>query len=269
VPAVGAIAPEVTEEAMAQPATWDEIAAWFDDKQGDGGDLWHAVLRLLGPVEGRTVLDLACGNGALARGLARSGARVTGADLSRPLIDRARAREVREPLGIGYVVEDAAALPGSWSGSFDLVVGNMALMDIPNADVVIREASRVLRPAGRFIASLVHPCFETPRAAMWVFEKSPGSIETVWRKVGRYREVRDGTFWWRIGPGQARQTRWYHRPMSWYARAFGEAGLGIVGMEEPAPTEEFLAEDDDGRFIVEMPLHCVFEAVKLGAVPER
>jgi hypothetical protein len=62
------------------------MAAWYDDKQGDGGDLWHralidpALLQVLGSVSGERVLDFACGNGYLARrvwGAARSPACVT------------------------------------------------------------------------------------------------------------------------------------------------------------------------------------------------
>jgi ubiquinone/menaquinone biosynthesis C-methylase UbiE len=46
-------------------------------QQGDEGDLWHrtlidpALLRVLGPLEGQHVLDLACGNGYIARKLAK------------------------------------------------------------------------------------------------------------------------------------------------------------------------------------------------------
>ncbi|HEV2359820.1 MAG TPA: hypothetical protein VGZ23_19695 [bacterium] len=52
---------------------WEAMAAWYDAKQGDDGDLWHrtlidpALLRVVGPVAGRRLLDLACGNGYLAR----------------------------------------------------------------------------------------------------------------------------------------------------------------------------------------------------------
>jgi 2-polyprenyl-3-methyl-5-hydroxy-6-metoxy-1,4-benzoquinol methylase len=69
---------------------WKEMAAWWDERQGDEGDLWHRTLidptlfKVLGPVKGQHVLDLACGNGYIARKLARSGARVTGVDASTP-----------------------------------------------------------------------------------------------------------------------------------------------------------------------------------------
>ena len=50
---------------------WDQMAYWWDEKQGDEGDLWHRalidppLLRLAGEVRGLHVLDLACGNGYL------------------------------------------------------------------------------------------------------------------------------------------------------------------------------------------------------------
>ena len=78
---------------------WEEMAAWWDEQQGDEGDLWHRTLidptlfRVLGPVEGLHLLDLACGNGYIARKLARSGARVTAVDASAPIIKLAQARE--------------------------------------------------------------------------------------------------------------------------------------------------------------------------------
>jgi hypothetical protein len=37
-----------------------------------------------------------------------------------------------------------------------------------------------------------------------------------------------------------------------------------VALEENEPTQEFIREDTEGEWIKEIPLHCVFEAVKLG-----
>ena len=174
---------------------WEEIAAWWDERQGDEGDLWHRTLidptlfRVLGPVEGLHMLDLACGNGYIARKLARAGARVTGVDASTPVMEHARAREEREPLGIGYHVADAARLDGLGDASFDVVVCNMALRDIPDAEGALREAARVLRPGGRLITSLSHPCFDVSVSSSgWVVERI-GFETTVFRKVSRYRRV--------------------------------------------------------------------------------
>jgi ubiquinone/menaquinone biosynthesis C-methylase UbiE len=245
---------------------WEPLAAWYDEKQGNEGDLWHralidpALLRVLGDVAGQRVLDLACGNGYLARRLARLGAKVTGADATAPFIERARGWEGREPLGITYYVADAAHLEMLKTHTFDVVVCNMALMDITDAAGAIREVGRVLRPRGRFVASLSHPCFDVPDASAWVIEHMNFFTTTVWRKVRRYREVFGGAAWWR-GPNENWQTPAYHRPLSWYFRVLRSAGFVVTAFEEPEPTKEFLAGSPQGLWITEVPLHCVIEAV--------
>lgn len=244
---------------------WGEIADYWDEKQGDEGDLWHralidpAVFRVIGEVAGRRVMDLACGNGYLARRLARMGAQVVGVDRSASIIARARERERREPLGVAYAVADATSLRGVEGDSFDMVLCNMALMDMPDAEGALREAARVLRSGGRLVASLSHPCFDTGGGSGWVIERTGPEI-SISRKVARYREPFEDLVPWRAGF----YTRSYHRPLSWYVRALWAAGLALTGFEEPAPTQEFMEKDDEGAMIARVPLHCVFEARKLG-----
>ena len=247
------------------PSEWDVMAAWLDEKHQDRGDLWHRalidppVLRLLGDVAGRRVLDLACGNGYLARNLARLGADVTGVDRAAALIDLAQRRETGDRLGVVYHVADAARLAPLEDGAFDLVVCHMALMDIEDAAGAIREVSRVLRAEGRFVASLSHPCFDVINASAWVVERM-GYDVTVWRKVSRYREVLHGSCPWRVGPSTFHHTPAYHRPLSWYFRAYREAGLAVTSLEEPAPTDEFLELSPQGSWVAQIPLHIVVEA---------
>ena len=144
---------------------WNQMADWWDEKLGDEGDLWHRtlidppLLQFVGDVKGVRLLDVACGNGYLSRRFARQGAIVTGVDANEPVIERARMREAQESLGITYHVVDAAHLEMLEEGAFDLVVCNMALMDIEDAAGAISETGRVLLPGGRFIA----PSFTRPQ----------------------------------------------------------------------------------------------------------
>jgi ubiquinone/menaquinone biosynthesis C-methylase UbiE len=258
----------VTEPANRTSVNREVMATWWDEKQGEEGDLWHRTLidptlfRVLGPVEGQHVLDLACGNGYIARKLARSGARVTGVDVSASIIERARAREERDPLGIVYHVADAARLDGLGDAGFDVVVCNMALMDIADAKGALREAARMLRSGGRLVVSLPHPCFAVGLYhSGWAVEKFDPET-TVWRKVSRYREVFQHPMIWRDDSGGEWYTPGYHRPLSWYFRALRIAGFVVSAFEEPEPTEEFMEEDSEGAWIEQIPLHCVIEAYK-------
>ena len=253
---------------------WEQMAEWWDNKLGDDGDLWHRTLidppvfKLVGEVSGERVLDLACGNGYISRRFARAGAEVIGVDANAAIVERARAREAREPLGITYHVSDAAQLPMLEDCSFDLVVCNMALMDIADAAGAVGEVARVLVPQGRFIASIAHPCFDKMETSGWVIEHMYPTT-TIWRKMSRYRELAVEHIPWPKAGDPPIITLAYHRPLSWYFQAFRAAGLVVASLEEPEPTEECKASDQQGSWVAEIPLHCVFEAWKLARTPPR
>jgi ubiquinone/menaquinone biosynthesis C-methylase UbiE len=253
---------------MSEPLEWAELAAWYDAKQGDDGDLWHrelidpGLLAVLGEVGGMALLDLACGNGYLARRLTRRGARVVGVDSSAPVVALAEARERREPLGIRYHVSDAGAMPVLSDGSFDAVYSNMALMDMPDLVGPFREVARVLRPGGRFVASLCHPCFDVPGAGSWLWERKEFAT-TVSRRVGKYRTPFETATPWLVPDHAPFSTRSYHRPLSGYVRELARAGLAVTAMEEPDGSEAFRSASPQGEGIHEVPLHLVVEARKL------
>lgn len=241
---------------LSDAQMWDRMAAWWDQKQGEEGDLWHRLLiepafeRVIGDVEGLRVLEIACGNGRLARRMARRGAKVTAVDASEGMILHAREREAKDPTGTEYHLANAAGLGPLADGSFDLVVAAMALMDIADAEGALLEAGRALRVGGRLAASLIHPCFDTgEETSCWVAERY--AYETkVFRKVGRYRELFEHSAGWRVGgrenPQAVMETPYYHRPLSWYFRVLKAAGLAATAFEEPEPTEKFVAESSQG-----------------------
>ncbi|MDE2887236.1 MAG: methyltransferase domain-containing protein [Gemmatimonadota bacterium] len=69
----------------------------------------YTVFQLLGDLRGKTVLDLACGEGIYARQFRRAGASaVTGVDVSPEMIALAAAEERADPIGCRYVCQDAA-----------------------------------------------------------------------------------------------------------------------------------------------------------------
>lgn len=257
-------------DPLMPTTTWERLADWYDAKQGDEGDLWHRTLidptflRVVGDVRGLRVLDLACGNGYLARRFARAGATVVGVDASGPIIQRAKSREAKARLGIRYLVADATERIPVESGTFDLVASNMALMDMEEVEGAIAEAARVLKPGGRFVASLSHPCFDQGPSSTWQMERFFRTTK-VWRKVARYRHPFEDEMPWGI-EDRTVTTVGYHRPLSWYARVLRDAGFLIRSLEEPEPTKEFIEGSPQGPYVVEIPLHLVIEAVKT-AIP--
>ena len=61
------------------------------------------------------------------------------------------------------------ALVALGEGQFDAVVSNMALMDMAEVEPLMRVATRLLRPGGRFVFSISHPVFNSGHW-QWVHE---------------------------------------------------------------------------------------------------
>lgn len=218
----------------AEHAPYDAIAAWYDGMV-ESGSLPHSVALdaiddLIGDrLEGWDLCGLACGQGVITRHLAQRGARVTGIDVSARLLEIARRVEVTYGDGITYVEDDARTLATQPDARFDGVVCNLALMDISDLTAVYGAVGRVLRPAGWFLISVTHPCFEPPHAE-WLTDES-----------GRSRRVVGGYFsegFWRstYREGVRGKVGAYHRTLSTYLNGLIDTGFAIEHLTEPTGT---------------------------------
>lgn len=81
----------------------------------------YTLLHHLGDIKGKSILDLACGEGFHPRRYKKLGAgRLVGVDVSTQMIELARQEEARNPLGIEYIVSPVEDL--GKIGEFDIVV---------------------------------------------------------------------------------------------------------------------------------------------------
>ena len=112
---------------------------------------WHRYLFAAPLVAGARVLDVACGEGYGSALLARSAARVTGADLAQDAIAHARRRYAAQA-NVEFHKADCAALPFA-DGSFDAVVSFETIEHVARQDAFLDEVRRVLRSDGLFILS--------------------------------------------------------------------------------------------------------------------
>jgi SAM-dependent methyltransferase len=207
-------------------AAYDPIADWYDAWVGDDPGLMSGRSSALVPerLDGQRVLDAACGQGRVARGLARRSAAVVGVDLSARLVARARAAEAAAPLGVDYRVGDLGAPDGWWDGvPFDGAVCALALMDVADLDAVLAGVARVLRPGGWFVASLVHPCFPGSATGLPSWPPDRGYAAEGWWTSADHNP--DGA---RIRVGS------YHRTLATYLNSLADAGLPLARAEEPA-----------------------------------
>lgn len=173
-----------------------------------------ALLRLLGEVRGRRVLDAGCGTGYFTRMLAERGAHVIGVEPAEAMVAFARAKEAELGQGITYVQADLTLLP-DLGGPFDSVVCSMVLMAVPDWKPAMRACVECLRPGGLFVFALVHPAFEQ----LW----------STWRDHGDYRVRRYLEEYEIFGPDASD----FHRPLSAYLNELASLGCRLREVVEP------------------------------------
>jgi SAM-dependent methyltransferase len=143
-------------EAAPQPDPFAELkqrmkASWM------AGDFGQIARRLANGAEdfiarlnlqpGMNVLDVGCGTGNQSLPAARTGATVTGVDISTNLLEQARQRAAQENLKIQFDEGDAEQLPYA-DAQFDVVLSMFGAMFAPRPERVIGEFKRVCRPGG-------------------------------------------------------------------------------------------------------------------------
>jgi SAM-dependent methyltransferase len=156
-----------TESVRANRRWWDAAApaylAEHGDDLGDVDFLWcpeglrEAEAHLLGEVAGRRVLEVGCGSAPCSRWLRREGADVVALDLSGGML--ARAAELNRATGIDVPLlqADVGALPLA-SASVDVACSAFGgLPFVADVEAALAQVARVLRPGGRFVASVNHP----------------------------------------------------------------------------------------------------------------
>lgn len=106
------------------------------------------VLRLAG--DGKSVLDIGCGDGSLAKLLKAGGREVDGISISPSELEKAGA-----VLRKGYLYNLELGLPKEIPDDhYDMVICSHVLEHVAYPDAVLKDIRRVLRPGGQFIVAL-------------------------------------------------------------------------------------------------------------------
>lgn len=149
---------------------FDNVAQIWWDLEGEMGTL-HTInpLRLGFITEKLTpavpkILDIGCGGGILSEAMAKTGAQVTGIDLSQASIEAARGHAQSQGLSIDYRVVSAEEIAQSQAGTFDAVTCMEMLEHVPAPEKVVAACARALKPGGHAFFSTIN---RTPKAFLF------------------------------------------------------------------------------------------------------
>lgn len=113
----------------------------------------YTYFNLLGNLVGKSILDLACGEGFYTRQFKLQGAaQVIGVEISEKMIELARQQEVRQPQEIEYILADVFELEKI--GDFDLVVASYLLNYAQTREQLLKMCQSIftnLKKGGRFV----------------------------------------------------------------------------------------------------------------------
>lgn len=218
----------------------------------------YSLMKQIGEVTGKRVLDVACGEGHFTRLLRRAGAaQVVGLDISERMIALAREQESREPLGIEYIVADARSIVAQ--EDYDIVVSAWLLVYAQNraqlASMCRGLACRV-RPGGRFVTVNTNP-------GLYSFRPD-------YRKYGFEVELADRVF--EGAPiditlhlaDSSLTIRNHYLPIEAYASAFRAAGFHDFALHIPdlEPGDDAAGESGYWDYLLDNPFLVIMDCVK-------
>lgn len=222
----------------------------------DPGGFWQATravfdARLRGKLDGKTVLDVGCGEGHLGRHLTQFGPeRVIGVDISGALLGQARLRAEASGDQLQYHHDDAQVLTSIETGSIDIAVSNLAIMDIPDHRRLFAAVRRALRPGGLFVFSMMHPCFEAPFGAEGQFLMDPSEPER--RDAYTIRRYATEGRWYAGKEGMRSRVGAHHRTLSTVLCDLIGVGFTLTHLNEPVTKAGDLGSEVPRTLVVEV-----------------
>ncbi len=186
-----------------------------------------AILDAVLSLAPRTVLDIGCGEGWLARALADKGVRAIGVDVVPALIEQARKAGGGEFSVASY--EEIAA--GDLDVTVDVAVANFSLIGKESVEGIIRRAPSLLEAGGSLVIQTLHP----------VASCGDESYVDGWRKGS----------WAGFSPEFSDPAPWYFRTLESWEKLLTSSGFRIRETREPVHPETgkpasviFIAEAD-------------------------
>ncbi len=221
-------------------AVWVKEAERFDSLLAPFG---RRLLTAAALKSGERVLDVGCGNGAIsldcARGVGRHG-RVTGLDLSTPMLVVARRRAEEQGLDVSFVQGDAQT--ASFDEPFDVVLSRFGVMFFGDPEAAFANLAKAARPGGR----LAFVCWQEMFANEWIAVPSMAMVAY----VGIPELPEPGA----PGPfalADAQRTKGLLESAGWSEVTVEERKDGMRMGRDPEDVVAFMLSDEMGRRLVE------------------
>lgn len=213
--------------------SWEKAKDWYDSLVGTEGQHYHREIIIpnllkywkLASYENPKVLDLACGQGVLARYLP---AKIiyTGVDISPSLIKIAHKLDTQSHK---FLVGDITQLLNKIGTDFTHSALILALQNLDKPEQALKHAAHYLKDKGILSLVINHPTFRIPRQSSWGVDQNK---KLQYRRIDAYMSAMKIPIQVHPGKKDATETLSYHWPLSQLSTWLEAAGLTIIKIEE-------------------------------------
>lgn len=218
------------------------------------------VFDACGELNGRSVLDIGCGEGYCARELKRRGAGdYLGLDLSSKMIEAAQAQEAEDQFGIEYRACNVVEFKPDRQFELCVAVFLFNYLRIEDMQRVFSIVYDALQPQGEFIFSVPHPFFPFVRTE----ETAPFYFSSTGKNYfSDVNQQFEGEIWKR--DGEPLHVQCVHKTFSNYFDGLRQAGFtNMPEIRELTVTPDLVAVDEDFFSpLLNEPLHVLFKITK-------
>ena len=215
---------------MKTQSQWDSNVEWYEKNMGEEGDnlnrkiIRQLVLKMLGKLEGKTVLDAGCGSGYLTSELSKTAKKVVGADFSSKFIDLCK-KKYSNITNLSFIEYDVTQKSSFEDESFNIILSKMVLQYVPQIETFANEVVRILKKEGQLLVIVDHP-FNTQ---FYFAQQTAGKTNAKYPNLKDYfsKEEQHKLSLW----GKAELT-WYPKTIADYTMPFVEAGLILKDIQE-------------------------------------
>jgi SAM-dependent methyltransferase len=153
------------------------------------------------------------------------------------------------------------------------MVAFMALMDIEYYEEAVSEVARVLGKNGRFVFSIIHPCFDACETAdgetiaQWRYTDDAGAsdVSAAHMEIRRYSVTARCQVPWNMERLlKPFETTAFHRTLTDYFQALYKSGFAVTRLVEPKPTPQGASRHPPLRKHMLIPHSIVIEAMRQG-----
>ncbi len=261
------LSPVTSHLKPANDTSWGKVGDWYNNHLEKDKDTYHEkvilpnLIRLLGDVKGKNVLDLACGQGYFSRAIRNESATVIGVDISKELISLATTKNKEEKNKIDFFSAPSDDLFMLKDKSQNIIVCVLAIQNIEKLSETIKECARVIKPKGKLYFVMNHPAFRIPQSSSWDYDEEN---DIQYRRVDQY--LSEAKIKIDMNPGQKTNKKFtvsFHRPLQVYVKALVKNNFLISRIEEwesHRKSEKGPRQKAEDKARKEIPLFMCIEA---------